>query len=86
MLVTRQLTTSLPEYLEEFVVEALRLALLAGRVPAFVGEGGGTGGNLVPRQAPSLQRVLIEVVLVDSLDFVMDLRSHTDSVPHHEAR
>ena len=39
------------EYPEEVVVEALRLALLVGRLPPLVGEGGGTDANLVPGQA-----------------------------------
>ena len=43
-----------PEYLKEVVVEALRLALLVGRVPPLLGEGGGAGANLVPRQAHSI--------------------------------
>ncbi|MGQ4809602.1 hypothetical protein NKDENANG_03025 [Candidatus Entotheonellaceae bacterium PAL068K] len=50
-LVTRDSAAADPEYLEELVVEALRLALLIGRVPPFLGKTGGTGANLVPRQA-----------------------------------
>ena len=37
-----------PEYLEEVVVEALRLAFFVGRLAPGVGEGGGAHANLVP--------------------------------------
>ena len=37
-----------PEDLEEVVVEALRFALLVGRLPPLVGEGGGANANFIP--------------------------------------
>ena len=37
-----------PEYLEEIVVEALRLAFFIGRLPPRFSEGGGAHANLVP--------------------------------------
>ena len=51
LLVARDGSAPDPEYLEEVVIEALRLALLVGRVSPLLGEGGGAGANLVPRQA-----------------------------------
>ena len=47
-LVARDVPPPHPEHVEEGVLEALRLALLVGRVPPFIGEGGGAGADLVP--------------------------------------
>ena len=47
-LVAGDRTAPCPEDMEEVVIEALRLAFLIGRLPPLVGEGGGTGANLVP--------------------------------------
>ena len=37
------------EYLEEFVVKTLRLALLVSRIVPFFGKGSSAGANLIPR-------------------------------------
>ena len=50
-LVSRDVPTPYPEHVEEGVVEALRLALLVGRVLPVLGKDSGAGANLVPRQA-----------------------------------
>ena len=85
-LVARDAPPPHPEHVEEGVVEALRLALLVGRIPPLIGEGGGTSANLVPRQAHGLYGFLIEVVFVDPLDLVMDSRWDADAILNHEAR
>ena len=51
LLVARDGAPPHPEDLEELVIEALRLALLAGGVPPPLGERRGAGAHLVPRQS-----------------------------------
>ncbi len=48
LLVTRDGSASHVEDLEEFIVEALRLALLVRGFPPLFGEGRGADTNLVP--------------------------------------